>query len=873
MPVALPFCMAWVDGPDVVFDPEIHAVCDEYVFSAERDLQEMEKPLLKVEMEDPGVGLLSESRKQWALFSYDDGSTGGPRLFFRGRIVGNPVQLFDKIISVQFIADPRDWKLQRQLIAKDKKVLPYYAPEWIDPVKRDDPDKVLEAYAEVWDVNPNTHEVRAVPILGTDDTSDLIEIDESGHFADGMKSEPSQPPTTAIMMDATIPWVQSARGFLDLGNHLVESYCDAIVQQWPQPLTSLGDGYSVYNSSAQDTKGADTAQSVSISYSWQNKEKTHADGDTLSTSYSQTLPIGNIGLNQVLTEVSQIGFLDPFAVDGDGDPDPINIPASYNQTSAHVVKYVIETSLLLQYIAARQRTERVIFTISADLQAVAVDPGIDKESEVITLTASDVSVPILDLLNWTSVAGQFVDVGQVVFPDDPQLPGGRTIQIATVAGIAGMEPPDFSDVPGFPTIDNEVTWNSLGSATPPGNAADWKKNQHYNAGDIITPHRPIFIPYNVMIAAGLHKFPPAGTSISEGSYFQYGDGFIVCTEAGATLPNGGFGTAVFATLSALPTGTAFFVCTQEGDSGGVLPVFDETLHAVTNDGDAVWTCIGTGEIPIGGVPGQINAPSFITQLRGEDSLMYLALLVIARHLWRSRCVDITFEMPFEDGLDIYTHNTIILRNSRLFGGQAIGKVKNATLIINDTAGAICRVTISCAVGKDTVIEEYAGDPSYVEEGYVERGYQQYDNAIRLLSTRSDLAYTRPVYKVTDDGVTFPLDRSGVVLVDEVRAIGDMEEAVRGALVSMAAAAKVGQGNIPRGGLGRGNPYMQAYAQALQKQMLSANSVQAATSNNPIWIEYQLKPLNAGPFHSVYNIKFSELSIAKQVDLGAAETTT
>ena len=59
----------------------------------------------------------------------------------------------------------------------------------------------------------------------------------------------------------------------------------------------------------------------------------------------------------------------------------------------------------------------------------------------------------------------------------------------------------------------------------------------------------------------------------------------------------------------------------------------------------------------------------------------------------------------------------------------------------------------------------AGDPDYVDPGYVD-AYQQYDDVTVVLPNTTDLGYAPPVYTVSDDGLTFPLTRDMVVAVDQ-----------------------------------------------------------------------------------------------------------
>jgi hypothetical protein len=875
MPVAGPIYFAWADANEA-FSELVHLRMDEYVFSIKRTLSENQKPMLELEIERPHVGLLSPGRKYWAWLAWDSGSGIVP-LFF-GRLVGNPVQLFQNTITIQLIADPTDYKHQIQMIAESLKVLPYWAEEWVEVTQRDNPDKILETRAAFWDVDPVTHEVLMVSI--TEGPSGNVVM--SDHFFDGVSTTVGQTPAKAILMDATVSWLQTAHGVVDVGNHTVTSYSDSIISEMPKPLTQLGGGYSVFTSDAYDVAGAAEATSVTVSSSWQNKEKVHNDGDTMSSNLSQTIPIGPIGISVVLTENNVTGLVDPFSVDADGDPSPTNLPASHSRTTAHACYYTVKTSLVLEYRAERRRTERVVFTIGADTQPILVDPDIDQESEIITMPAVDVGAPLFSFLNRTTVAGTFVSVGQVIFPDDPQIPSERTAQIVTVAGtILDGPQPEYSDVPGDTTVDGTATLVSLGAAQPPSNSQDWRFGAPINPGTIILPLRPFYVPYAVLVAAGHHQFPARGTSVTEGLVVQAPDGsFQVCTASGTTTA--GFTPAFSATWgtvvtdfevewtslgTALPSGSTFFIAIQAAPAttGGqlVVPPFGvhEGLHDRVTDGGVVWQSIGSGEIPIGGTPGNVSAPSFFTTARGHQSLEYLSLLVRAKHLWRARCVDVTFETDWATGHTITTRHTVTLEDPRVPGGIAFGKVKSAELLLSDTGGALCRVTISCLVGNDNAVEEVEGDPEYADDDYCDPDYQFYSGQIVLLPTGSDLTYEPPVYRTTDDGLTFPLSSSQIVLVDAVRDDGTQSGAVAGALQSMRFASNiVGGGSVDS-----------LYSAALARQIAGANSISQALQDHPVFIEYQFRPLN-GTFNAVYHVKFSDLTMARGVDLQSEVST-
>jgi hypothetical protein len=875
MPIAGPFYFAWVEPDEITFDVSHHRM-DEYIFAAKRILAEGEKPLLEIEIQNPHIGILNPARKYWAWFAWDNGSAIVP-LFF-GRVVGTPAEIFEEVIKLQLVADPLDYKQRVQRVAETLKVSPFYDPVFIDVGQRDDPNSILEAWAKVWDVDPVTHEVTANDIITGDSNLDFTADD---HFYDAMQMTIGQPPATAILMDASVSWTQSARGIVDATNgyrKFTGIGGDGIISDWPKAQTDIGGGYKVYFSDAFDTAGAAVSTTVSYSSSWTNNEKEHSDGDTLSQSSSYSMPMGgSIYKEKVLTWKSQPGFMDPFAVDGNGDPAPVNIPLHYEETTGYIMGWSVAASLVLQYNATRARTERVIFRVAADTQAVLTQPELSQNSEVMTRSGADVGVPILDLLNWNSIAGTAVAVGQIIFPDNPSLPGGKSAQVCTTAGTAGTVAPDFSDIEGVTTVDGSVTWSSLGAATPPENATDWTAISHVAAGAIILPSRPFYVAFGTLMLPGTHVFPQVGLSVSEGQIVQAANGsFQVCTLAGEIPANASpafsttWGTVTAAGSSqwtslgmSLPSGTAHFMATTSGTTGALylIPPFDETLHATTSDGSVTWTSIGSGIIPAGGIPGDVHTATYFATDRGRQSLEYLAALVRAKLLYRARCIEVAFDCDYGRGVSVSTRKTATLHDPRIAGGVALGKIKGAELSVSDSGVAGCRVTIACCAGKGNAVEEVEGDPSYVAAGYVDDGYQWFDNATIVLPGTTDLGYAPPAYTVVDDGLTFPLTRDMITAIDVWHEGADVSEA---ALTAMADAANLAQQPLSR--LDGLTPLDAQYRRQQQITLLQANSLPKMLKENPSWQEFQFKPVNGGPFNKVYNVRFSDLSVPMGIDL-------
>lgn len=885
-PVAGPFYFAWVDEEESSFGSEHHRM-DEYIFSADFVRSEGEKPKLTLVIENPRVGLLSVLRKQWCWFAWHNGTEVVP-LFF-GRVVGIPSDMQGEVITVTFIAWPSNYVKQLQKVAHSLKIAPYYDPVFTDVSRRDDPLAILEAHSKLICVDPVTLEVSASDVLDAEDGN--VDFTEDDHFYNSMQCSPSGVPKTAVHVDATVSWLQTAHGYLDMGTNQITSYSgDGIVGEWPKPLSQIAPGLTMFAGGAYDVAQIDTMTTINLSYSWQSRSKTHADGDTLSVNTTASFPAGaapnggrttGFGVSSIISYTQQQGFLDPFATDGDGDPAPTNIPPSLNYTMAYAFPYSVKTSMVLEYRAERPHTERVIFRLFADVQPTTLDPLVSEDTETIVISGSDVGMPIIDLLNWTSVSGESVVVGTVIFPDDPQLPGGRTAQVAIVAGTAGEESPDFSDVAGEETIDGTVTWASLGVAAPTESAGDWAGVTNVNAGAVILPRRPVYSTYEVYTQTGRMKFPPTGTSVSKGLIVQASNGsFQVCTQSGDTdrfaIPAFSAtrgvvvsdGSAQWTSLgTTLPTGTTYFVATTGGQTGSqyVIPSFNNTLHATTADGSVVWTSVGTGDIPAGGTPGNVHADSYFALDRGRISFEHLICRARARLRYASRAVMTSFQCEYARGLELSLRKSATLHDYRLPGGLIAGKVTG--IAMTASAGAFtCNVVIGSAVGNATTINAVQGDAEYVDDDYVEDEYQTHENNVVLLPVLSDVGYT-PIVPTPDyDGIRFPLEKSMIVVTDETHGdIDDQVIAINSAFESM----KKSQGilALPSSSID----------QMIQNQnratLEGSNTVALGLQTNPIWHELEFKPLNGnGSFNKVYHAKCTVLSLPKMIDLEEESTS-
>ena len=72
-----PWYFAYIDDEHVAFNPLVHSVMDEQIFSFEVKWAENQIPTLTMQILNPRVGLLNADRKQWAILSYQPPESGG----------------------------------------------------------------------------------------------------------------------------------------------------------------------------------------------------------------------------------------------------------------------------------------------------------------------------------------------------------------------------------------------------------------------------------------------------------------------------------------------------------------------------------------------------------------------------------------------------------------------------------------------------------------------------------------------------------------------------------------------------------------------------------------------------------------------------
>ncbi|MEJ6845078.1 hypothetical protein V3589_02495 [Sinorhizobium fredii] len=260
---------------------------------------------------------------------------------------------------------------------------------------------------------------------------------------------------------------------------------------------------------------------------------------------------------------------------------------------------------------------------------------------------------------------------------------------------------------------------------------------------------------------------------------------------------------------------------------------DETEPlAVTLSSDLVGEPVDPGDtLPIG----SRRRRSYFSTARGRQSVDYVVAVCRARLRARARSVEIKGETRLSNGVGFSCRKAIRVEDSRLPGGAATGKIISYSLSMDGDSGeAIASFVIGCSVGKGNPVSAATGTPTYVEEGYVETGYQIYAGASSAVVSGEVTVTDYSDIAPDDDGLDFD-NLTQAQVIDEILVInGESDQ---------------------RSLIGAFGSTLDETGDALD---------QAYTE-----VDLTLVPISKGPFETVYAITVSALALPKTIDLEAA----
>jgi len=360
-----PFCFAWIAAPEP-FDPLAHAALDEEIVALTISQDESDFASLQIDVRNAGEGLLAPDRKQWCWLSWDDGS-GALVPLFTGRLVAVPERVDGEVMGLLFRARPIDYEDAKAALADTLRVLPYYDPVWISG-DLDDDDAVLNAYSAQWHVDRVSLEVTISDDLEGEDGT--IEVDEAQHTYDDLSLSYADTPKLKAKFTGALNWMQSGAGTIDLTSRISSKFKEqksiynavakagiissmtarGLKDDWPKGGTSLRGGWTVNN----DTFVEDADEKLFQPY-------------TYTVQFRGIAPGAEDGTSEDLSDYYLTGFTDY----------EVKFPV-----------YGIKQSTLFDWVAAKDRTETLEFTLVPDIQPLEADES-DDDTIKLSISATD----------------------------------------------------------------------------------------------------------------------------------------------------------------------------------------------------------------------------------------------------------------------------------------------------------------------------------------------------------------------------------------------------------------------------------------------------------------------------------------------------
>lgn len=237
--------------------------------------------------------------------------------------------------------------------------------------------------------------------------------------------------------------------------------------------------------------------------------------------------------------------------------------------------------------------------------------------------------------------------------------------------------------------------------------------------------------------------------------------------------------------------------------------------------------VGTdAERPIG----DLRRRQYFPTERGKRSIEYLIAVARASLLSRARAVQVSEAIPFDFATTLSCRKNATIQHPDLPNGTATGKITSYAFGVSGDGSSFGLVTIGCTIGRGNVVSENEGEPTYVEDDYMEDDIQRRAGQ-QIAPIPEEVYYEPPTTGPSDDGLDF---------------FNMTEDAVVEVLT-------VTNGQT-------------AQAALLRQQFIDVPACVAALNAIPTTVRLVLKPVTGGPFEQHHYITVSDLMVPKTIDL-------
>lgn len=272
---------------------------------------------------------------------------------------------------------------------------------------------------------------------------------------------------------------------------------------------------------------------------------------------------------------------------------------------------------------------------------------------------------------------------------------------------------------------------------------------------------------------------------------------------------------------------------------------------------------------------------YFSTARGAQSIEYLLMVARAHLLHGSRVIAVEWECKFQNVVSLSCRLNAVVEDPRLPGASVFGKIVQYRMSGNgDNGEFVGNVTINSSVGNGAFaieglsarapsIEERnvvlaSGTPVYVEEGYVNVGYQHYVGR-KIQALTGDTSFEELEFVMT--GLQLPVTEEQILLRHEYHDGGaTATETVIPLLKTGAAALR--DFSVPPIGQPITGPPPEALQYLAMSQALD-QALDQTRSESPSWVEMEFAPVQNIRTFVQYETAIDPLTIPKQIDLSAS----
>lgn len=358
---------AWVAHGLTAFGVTHHRH-DENVFSFEVRHQEGNPASLSLDIKNPRVGLLTPARDQWAWLSWRKPDNSVVALF-HGRLVGVPEDMGGEIVRLLFLGVAPTTDAQKEALAQNLRVLPYFDPVFIARDRIHDPDTVLEARSAVYHFGRTDKTVTISDILdGEDGEVEFGPGDDDWPIFD-LSFRYKGTPLRFVDVEAEVDWKQHAEGSIDVSDRLASAF---------RAAGSSGAPITSYTGEGLEATWFEAGENGGGGWSVLSTRLNLLSGNGVTPTFIDA---------KIKPSSTEQPPYDDASLGGD-TTNPVN--------KARFYKWAFSASLQLAYEASRDRAEKLSFTLTADVQDL-LDASSQPKREALSFQSSEVAEFVDDI--------------------------------------------------------------------------------------------------------------------------------------------------------------------------------------------------------------------------------------------------------------------------------------------------------------------------------------------------------------------------------------------------------------------------------------------------------------------------------------------